>query len=93
MLPLAGQHHGFDRVRQRGKERLDARHGRIVDGVALLRAGQEQNGDLAPALGLERRRQFDVETARGFAHRDPRSSRVLRSVTFLQKAVKRHTTS
>ena len=75
MLTLAGQHDGFDRVRQRGKERLDARHGRIVDRIALLRPRQEQNGDLAPALGPERARQFNVEAASGFAHRDPRSSK------------------
>ena len=71
MLALAGQHHGFDRVWQRGKERLDPRHGRIVDGIALLRSRQEQNGDVAPALGLERTRQFNIEAASGFAHRDP----------------------
>ncbi len=37
MLALAGEHHGADAVGQRGEERLDARHGRIVERVALFR--------------------------------------------------------
>ena len=76
MVALAGEHHGLDGVRQRGKERLDAEHGRVVDGVALFRARKEEHGDVAAALGLERARQLHVEAASGFAHGDPRSSKV-----------------
>src|SRR5262245_18480744 len=78
MLALAGQHEGLDGVRQGGKERLDAEHGRVVDGVALFRARKKENGDVAAALGLERARQFNVEAA-NVAHGDPRSSKVSRA--------------
>ena len=56
MLAFACEHDGLDRVRQGGKEGLDTEHGRIIDGVALLWPCQEENGDVAAALGLERAR-------------------------------------
>src|SRR5262249_10227640 len=79
MIALAGEHDGLDRVRQGGKERLDAEHGRIVDGVALFRARKKENGDVVAALGPERAWQLHVEAAGGFAHGDPRSSKVSRA--------------
>src|SRR6516164_11507526 len=39
----------------------------------------ERRGDVTAALGLERARQFNVEAANGFAHGDPRSSKVSRA--------------
>ena len=78
MLAFAGEHDRLDGIRQRGKERLDAGHGRVVDGIALFRARKEEHGDVAAALGLERARQLHVEAASGFAHGDPRSSKVSR---------------
>ena len=53
MVAFAGEHHGLDGVRQRRKERLDAEHGRVVDGIALFRTRKEENGDVAAALSLE----------------------------------------
>src|SRR5260370_75640 len=67
MLALGGEHDGLDRVRQCGEERLDAEYGRVVDRVALFRPRQDEHGDVAPALGLERARQL-VEAASGFTH-------------------------
>ena len=48
MLAVAGEHDGLDVVRQRREERLDAEHGRVVEGVALFRR--------APAAGARSRR-------------------------------------
>src|SRR5262249_12793913 len=67
-LPSTTAHHPPDAVRQGGTEGLDTEHGRIVDGVSLLRPRQEENGDVAAALGPERARQFNVEAASGFSH-------------------------
>src|SRR5260221_14425507 len=90
MLALGGEHDGLDRVRQCGEERLDAEYGRVVDRVALLRPRQEENGDVAPALGLERARQFNTEAVSGLTHAILAASKsCLGSVTFLAKGVKR----
>jgi hypothetical protein len=74
VLAFAREHDRLDRLGQRREERLDAQHGRVVDGVALFRSRQPQERDLAAALGLERPRQLDIETAIRFgrAHGDPR---------------------
>jgi hypothetical protein len=50
----------------------------VVDGVALLRARKEENGDVVVAFGPERPRQLHIEAATGFAHRDPQMSPLTR---------------
>src|SRR5262245_10040877 len=90
VLAFAVEHHRLDAVGQRGEERLDAEHGRVVDGVALLRPGQRENGDLALALGLERPRQRNSKAAPGLsrAHGAPLRADGGGSVTFLSGGVK-----
>jgi hypothetical protein len=76
MVTLAGDDDCPDRLRQCGEERLYSEHGRIVDGIALLRTRERENGDIVAALGLERGRQSHVEAVSGSgrAHSNPRSS-------------------
>src|SRR5262249_24885752 len=94
MLAFSSEHDCLDRVRQGSKKGFYAEHGRIVDGVALLRPRQAENGDVAAALGLERARQFNVEAASGFSHAILAASKSgTGSVTFLEKRVKTHTIS
>ena len=57
IVAFAGQHHGADAVRDRGEERLDAEHGRIIERIALFRTRQLEHRDRALPLGAQRRRQ------------------------------------
>ena len=58
MLAVAVEHDGADVLGQRGKERLDARHGRIVERVAFFGAHQGEHRHVAAALGAQRGRQL-----------------------------------
>ena len=57
IVAVAGQHHGADAVRDRGKERLDTEHGRVVERIALVRTRELEHGDRALSFGAQRRRQ------------------------------------
>ena len=57
---FAGEDDGANILRQAGEERLEPQHGRIVERVALLRAGKAQMGDCPEPRRLERLRQIDV---------------------------------
>ncbi len=59
MRAFAGQHHGANVLRQPGEEGLQTEHGHIVEGVALLRAGEAQMGDGAMPGGFQRRGQIN----------------------------------
>ncbi len=73
VLALGGQHHRLDPLGQRLEERFDAEHGRIVERIALVRAHERQDGDVAAAFGAQRGRQRDVEAVSrlGGAHGSP----------------------
>ena len=79
MLALAGEQHGADAVGQRREEGLDAEDGLVIQRVALLRALEPQDGDVALPLGGERSRQRHVEPVGRHHSTSYTSSRTLRA--------------
>ena len=58
MVALAVHDHGLDVLGQGIEKDFDAEDGGVVEGVALLRPGQPQDGDVALPLGRQRGRQL-----------------------------------
>src|SRR6185437_826923 len=63
IIALAGEQHGADAVRDRGKESVEPDDGVVVQRVALLRTIEAQHGDIALHVRGERRRQCAREAS------------------------------
>src|SRR5262245_11612193 len=79
MIALGGEHHGLDGVRQRGKECLDAEHGRVVDGVALCRARGKRTAMSPRRSALSERGSSTSKPLADLLTAIPRSSKVSRA--------------